>query len=111
MINELDKLLCFKGSIGTRMSDAVRRWPRQLRYLAQTKLCLRCRIGGGRLGQWPAKQQDMWLRRVQHVMHPSGALLNAQIAPFGFRHQMGLGDESRQVIWEDDMSEIDKFEW
>lgn len=49
-------------------------------------------------GQGASEQQDVWLWLVDHVMHPSLALLDPQISPFRLWHQMGLGDTLGKVL-------------
>lgn len=45
----------------------------------------------------------MRLRGVQHVVHPAGTLLDAQIAPFGFGHQVGTRNAARQLLRDDNV--------
>ena len=39
----------------------------------------------------PAEQQDVWFWTVDHVVHPSTALLNTQPTPFRLGQQVRLG--------------------
>lgn len=45
----------------------------------------------------------MRLRRVDHVVHPAGALLHAQVAPLRLGHQMSLRHMFGQIRWQDNM--------
>ena len=42
----------------------------------------------------------MWLWLVQHVVDPSQALLHTNVPPLNLGHQVGLGDQLGQVLWE-----------
>ena len=37
-----------------------------------------------------SEEEDVWLRRVDHVVHPAVTLLDAEIAPLSLRHQLPL---------------------
>lgn len=68
-------------------------WWVDLWHLSRTDLPKTQRISALLLcgGQRTSEQQDVWLWLVDHVMHPSLALLDPQVPPLGLWHQMGLG--------------------
>jgi len=50
--------------------------------------------------QRPPEHQDVGLRLVQHVVDPAQALLHPEVPPLGLGHEVSLGDQLGQVLWQ-----------
>lgn len=59
----------------------------------------------GRLGAWngATKEENVWLRLVDHVVDPALRLLHAQGAPFLFAHQVRLWNQFDKLFWQYDV--------
>jgi len=68
-----------------------------------TKLTLNAGLFGGWriVFLWfrTAKQKNVTFRRVNHVVNPTGALLNSQCTPLRLAHQSVLRHHSRHFFW------------
>lgn len=60
----------------------------------------------GRLGAWngATKEENVWLRLVDHVVDPALRLLHAQGAPFLLAHQVRLWNQFDKLFWQYDVS-------
>lgn len=45
----------------------------------------------------------MGLRSVHHVVNPAPGLLDSDGSPFSFSHKPGLGCQSGEFLWKDDV--------
>lgn len=58
------------------------------------------------LRQWPSKEEDVWLGRMDHVVDPAAGLLYADRSPLVLRHKPGLGGQPRQLLGQDNVPAI-----
>lgn len=57
-----------------------------------------------RLFNGSSKHEDVRLRLVNHVVNPSNTLLNSEVSPLGFGHQMIPWNHFSQRFWKNDVS-------
>ena len=50
------------------------------------------------VGDRSTEQQNVWLRFVCHVVHPSLALLNPKLSPLGLGHEVRLGNKLGKIL-------------
>lgn len=60
-------------------------------------------LGGLVVRDGASEEENVRLWRVDHVVIPAPALLYAQAPPFRLRHQLSLGYQLRQFLWQHDV--------